>query len=364
MPDSQFTTRVLTAVDDDWSAAIADLDAGGIPVPLPSRPEWNRDIGSGSAVLVTADDRQGRCRAALALQIEPTRALPGHVLARAHRLGASLVGDAGDAVLERLREFAAGHPRLLRVNLEFVLRTPQEHARVAGTLGRLGFTRAAAPRYYEQTLVIDLTRSEEALLGAFSSTTRYDLRHWSRLPVELRLIREPDLAGRLDDISRETMARTNGPYVPQDWKRRIALGNELPERSRLAGMFRAGGSDPDALLAYAWGCSHGDYAHYDDAGSTRVEGKRIPLISPLLWDLIRWAKSGGCTWFDMGGTLPESVAGDDPRQGIDKFKRCFSKEVVAVGSEWVYEPHPGRARLAAGVRAIGSQLLRGRSRPG
>jgi hypothetical protein len=363
MQDDLFTTRVLTTVDDAWSAAIADLDASGTPVPLPSRPEWIRCIGGGSQVLVTADDRKGRCRAALALEIEPTRTLPGHLLARAHRLGTSLVGYAGEAVLSRLQKFAASKPRLLRVNLEFDLRTPEEHVRIAGMLRRLGFTPATTPRFYRQTLMIDLTRSEEALLESFSSTTRYELRHWSRLPVEIRPIRELDLADRLDDISRETMARTNGPYMPHDWKQRITLSNQLPDRSRLTGMFRAGRRDPDALLAYAWACSHGDHAHYDDAGSTRMHDLKIPMMSPLLWDLILWAKSGGCKWFDLGGTLAESATEEDSRLGIEKFKRRFSKVVVTVGNEWVLVPHPRRARLAARLHAVGSGLFRYSSRP-
>jgi hypothetical protein len=137
---------------------------------------------------------------------------------------------------------------------------------------------------------------------------------------------------------------------------RIALCEQLPAKSRLVGLFRAGRDDPDALLSYAWGCAHGDHAHYDDAGSTRVDDIKVPMTSPLLWDLIQWAKRGRCRWFDMGGTLPEPASNDDPRAGIDRFKRRFSKEVTKVGAEWVLVPRPGRARLAASLRNIGSNL--------
>jgi hypothetical protein len=363
MEDDLLTTRVLTAVGDAWSAAIDDLDASGTPVALPSRPEWMRRIGSGSPVLIAADDRQGRCQTALALEIEPTRALPGHVIARAHHLGASLVGKAGDAVFGRLQRFAANNPRLLQVNLEFVLFTPEERSRVESTLGRLGFRRVTAPRNYQDTLVITLTRNEESLLGSFSSITRRELRQLSQRPVALRPIREAKYANRLNDIAHETLARTGGRYVPRDWAQRIALCEQLPAQSRLVGLFRAGRDDPDALLAYAWGCAHGDHAHYDDAGSTRTEDIKVSMMYPLMWDLVQWAKHAGCRWFDMGGALPESATGDDPRAGIDGFKRRFSKEVVTVGSEWVLEPHPSRARLAAGIRAMGSNLPWRRNRP-
>ncbi len=363
MQDDLFTTHVLTDVDDAWSAAIADLDASGIPVPLPSRPEWIRCIGSGSHhVLVTAEDRRGRCRAALALEIAPTRALPGHLIARAHRVGVSTVGIAGDAVLTRLREYAASNSRLLQVNLEFILRTNEQHARIASTLQRLGFRPESAPRHYQESLVIALNRNESEMLKSFSSTTRTELRQWPKRPVDLRPIRQTKYVNRLNDITQETWARTSGRYVPRDWAQRIALCDQLPSKARLVGLFRAERDDPDALLAYAWGCAHGDHANYEDAGSTRVTDINVSLISPLLWDLIVWAKDQHCAWFDMGGTLPDSARQDDPRAGIDRFKRRFSKEAVMVGSEWVYEPHPVRTRLAAGVRAIGSHLFRERTR--
>lgn len=358
MQDDLFTTRVLTALDDAWSAAITDLDASGTPVPLPSRPEWIRCIGSGSHVLITADDRQGKCRAALALEITPTRALPGHLLARAHRAGACMVGSAGDAVLTRLREYAASSSRILQVNLEFVLRANEQHARVASTLRRLGFRPESAPRYYEESLVIALNRNENEILRSFSSTTRNELRQWSKRPVDLRPIRDARYVNRLNDITQETWSRTNGRYVRRAWEQRIALCNQLPRQARLVGLFRAGRDDSDALLAYAWGCAHGDHAHYDDAGSTRVTDINVSLISPLLWDLIRWAKDQECGWFDMGGTLPESAGRDDPRAGIDRFKRRFSKDITRIGSEWILEPHPIRASLAATVRTFGRGSFR------
>mgnify|MGYP001186336072 CR=1 FL=1 len=363
MQDDLFTTRVLTIVDDSWSAAMADLDGSGTPVPLPSRPEWIRCIASGSHILIVADDRKGQCLAALALQIEPTRALPGHVLARAHRLGGSLVGDAGDAVLARLRDFADRSPRLLRVNLEFILRTPEEHARLGDTLVRLGFHRTTAPRNYKETLIVDLTDTEDAMLGSFSSTTRRELRRWPQCPVSLRPIRNPAYADRLNDVARKTFSRTNGQYVPRDWEQRIALCEQLPAQSHLVGLFRAGRDEPNALLAYAWGCAHGDHAHYEDAGSTRADDINVSMMYPLMWELIKWAKRNGCRWFDLGGALPQSATDDDPRAGIDGFKRRFSKEIVTVGSEWVYEPHPVRARFAADIRTIGNHLFRGLSRP-
>ena len=197
-----------------------------------------------------ADSATGQCRAAIALELQPTRALPGHVVARGHRLGASLVGPAGDAVFERLRTLASKEPRLLRVNLEFSLLNPEDHRRVGATLQRLGFSRATTTRNYRSTLVVALESNEEALLAGFSATARRDLRQWSQRPVELRPVTDPGLAGRLD-AARETFSRTGGLWQARRWKERMELCAKLPDRSRLIGLFRSDRDDDEGLIAYA-----------------------------------------------------------------------------------------------------------------
>jgi hypothetical protein len=271
--------------------------------------------------------------------------MPGHKLLRVLRAGAPLAGSAGEALIRGIRDVAQREPRVLRVNIEVVLRTPEEHALVASRMRAAGFREAARMRHYRDTLVIPLAGSEADLLASFSSTTRRDLRGWAERPVEMRPITDARYADRLNALARETFGRTGGAFAPRPWDARIALCRELPHVSRLVGLFRGGREDPDALLAYAWGCAHGDHAHYDDAGSTRVDDIKVSMMYPLMWDLIRWAKAQGCTWFDMGGAVPAD-ARDDPRVGISDFKRRFSKEMVAVGAEWEFEPHPARAAVA------------------
>jgi hypothetical protein len=356
MEAEPFTTRVIASPDESWAQAIANLDMAGMPVPLTCRPEFATSACSQPMTLVAAYDAAGRCRAALGLEVGLTRALPGHRLARSHHLGSVLASDAGAAVLARLRELAAQDKRMLRVNLEFILRSADEQRRVAAVLAHLGFRRVEQPRNYRDTLVIDLAGTEQTLLGSFSATTRRELRQWSQRPVELRAIEDARYSARLNAISRETLARTGGRFEPRPWAERIQLGKALPAHSRLVGLFRAGHDDPQALLAYAWGCVHGDYAEYDDAGSTRVEDIKVSMMYPLMWDLICWAQRSGCRWFNMGGSLSETVPGDDPRAGIDGFKRRFSKQVERVGDEWVLEPHPLRARAAAAVRTLGERF--------
>lgn len=356
MPEPAFTTRVTRAGDAAWATLESEVLRGRHPLPLPARAAWHREHGE-DARLVTAHDASGAAVGAVAVEVAPARALPGHKLLRALHTGAALSGPAGAALALGLRKLARTEPRVLRVNVELVLRTPEEHAVVASRLSAVGFTRVARIRHYTHTLVVDLAGTEDEILASFSQTTRRDLRAWSERPVEMRPISDARYADRLNALARETFARTGGVWHPRPWPARIALCAAEPNASRLVGLFRAGRDDPDALLAYAWGCNHGDHVHYDDAGSTRVDDIKVSMMYPLMWDLIRWAKQQGCAWFDMGGAI-EAGATDDPRAGISDFKRRFSKVMVEVGAEWEYEPHPARAALARLTRAALSRLRR------
>lgn len=351
--------RLHRAPDREWASAIAQLDAAGVPVPLPARPEWARHLVDADAQLLAAYDTSQRCLGVLAVEVRVSRALPGHRLYRVDRGGSALVGPVGNALFAELRRLVQRDSRALQLDIELVLRSAAEHEAVGVTLASMGFQRKAQPRYYRTTLVADLTGTVDDLFASFSTKTRRDLRASERQPVELRALTDPRYADRITALSRETMARTGGTFTPRPWAQRLRLSGDLPERSRIVGLFRSGHDDPDGLLAFAWACHHGDFAHYEMAGSTRAKDIKVSLNYPLLWDLMRWAQAGGAAWFDLGGVTPGSANSDDPLGGISDFKRWFSKVEVDVGEDWMLEPHPARARLADLARRVGRMVGRG-----
>lgn len=139
--------------------------------------------------------------------------------------------------------------------------------------------------------------------------------------------------------------RTGGIYKPINWRRVIELSRRYPDRSRLVGTFVANSNSSDALLAFAWDCHHGEYAHYEAGGSLRQPGINTPLSYALLWDLIYWAQVNKASWFGLGGISSGDHA-TDRLAGITEMKRYFSRVEARVGEEWVYNPFPQRARFA------------------
>ncbi len=94
--------------------------------------------------------------------------------------------------------------------------------------------------------------------------------------------------------------------------------------------------------AFGWACNNGDHVEYFAAG-TRRSDDGIPWGYLAAWEIIRWAKSTGAEWFDMGGVTPEGE--NQTFEGVSRFKRYFSREVVEVGAEWAFERAPVRAAI-------------------
>jgi hypothetical protein len=347
-----WTPILLRSPGEDWERIERQLDADGVPFPLPSRAAWARHLGNRQAWLIAAQDANGRFGAALAVEIQGTRALPGHYLWRAHHIGRGLVGDAGEAVLQAVRDIARATPRVLGVNLEFILRDAAEHEQVGKTLRRLGFRHVPLGRNYSDTIAVSLEGTEDEILAGFSWSTRRTLKQWSRQGFELRPITDPGFAQRLNAIAHETFVRTGGAWEPRDWPARMRLSEAEPAHSRLVGFFRAGRDDPESLLGFAWACAHGDFAHYDDGGSARAPDIGFTLACPLLWDLMRWARASGCKWFDMGGVTAQGQDAAGTLKGIEEFKLRFSKTRIRAGAEWQLDSRPRLRRLAERIRQV------------
>jgi lipid II:glycine glycyltransferase (peptidoglycan interpeptide bridge formation enzyme) len=216
-------------------------------------------------------------------------------------------------------------------------------------------------RSYARTLTADLRLSDEAHLAELSGNTRRHVRAVEKRPVVLRPVDDDRLGPRLNALLGETLERTGGAFHSEDWGWKIALSRAAPEQSRLIGLFRTDREGPEGLLAFAWGCCHGDYGHYDAAGSTRRSDLKMSFSYALMWDLMCWARHQGASWWDFGGITEGNLGSDDPVGGISDFKRHFSGTVQRVGERWVLEPSPIRSGLARGVAAIASVIRQARS---
>jgi len=325
-----------------WEAAAA---ANGVPLALSDLERWHT-MGLGPrSTLCVIHDRQEKLVGGFAVHRWPSRVLSGHCILRLERLGESIPSGAEPAAAGAVLALARRTPRVLRAVAELHDRDAARRARIAAALRATGFYCKGEVRTYERTLAIDLQRDDKALLGSFSAPARQRIRLAERSPLSVITIEDDTLIPQLEQIHRETYARTGEKAPAQPWNRLVAAAREAPDRLHIFGVMLTG-AGTGRLVAFARALRHGTFVVYDAAGSTRLADRRIPLTYPAMWALIRWARDTGAKWLDLGGvTGGSSESNNDPLAGISEFKRKFGGEDVVVAEDWHFDAAPLRERL-------------------
>jgi hypothetical protein len=356
---TDFEVEVWKHPCPDSAAFEAGMLDSGAAIPLAHRQGWVEASTGAPCWYVGVVDRRDETTHGFAVGCGRSRALPGHLILDATRVGSWGRVAAVAAGLEGLVAAARDHGRVLRLRVGLFSRDEGRRAELAEGLRAMSFTRSEFPRSYPETVVIDLEDDEETLFAGLHRKARRSIRTAGRRPVAVSPVDSPDMIPRLEELLRETMARTGGDVLPVNFRSILATCEGDPSLACIIGLFDTRKSGPDALVAYAVGLRQGDHVEYATAASTRSTDLRMPLAYVLMWDLIVWARSIGSAWFDLGGITAGSHADDsDPTGGISDFKRYFSPDHVTVGAEWILEPHPTRAawarftsRLVQAVRA-------------
>lgn len=329
----------------------------GIPLALPHRISWDPVAQAQQSWLIVAKTQQGEARAACVARAFPSRALPFHRVLRVERLTAP-AGAPVAAVLWGVRALSQRVSRVIRVHVELFDPMGSGLDEAVAAAEAVGFERWNTPRIYGRTVTLDLRADEDVIFSGLHATGRRHVRAVERHPVEVRAIEAGFPPGVLDALLRETLDRTGGVPPSHPWARILELSEQHPELSRVVGLFRTDLAGPGSLLSFAWGCHHGDHAHYATAASTRRTDLRLPMMYPLAWDMILWARRHGATTFDFGGITAGRAGGEDRLGGISDFKRRFTDRVVEAGAECVFEPSPRRARAAVLASSLVQRVLR------
>lgn len=343
---SSISASVVPTLTDRVVAAERELDAARFAIPLPSRVEWARYLGNAQHHTAVAHGASGSVEAMIGVSLTRTRALPLHRIARVEACGEAYATAAGRELLVAVADFARRESRILRVVVEVESRDDGAREVLTGFLREAGYQRIASERVSERTLAIDLRPTEEAMFAALSRRGRQNIRLATKQGLETAVLDDPRYGDRMNALLVDAMARTGAASEAVDWNAIFSLSRALPHRSRVSGVFRGASRDVAALVGYAWALHHGDRVEYNTGASDRLPGESLPILYPALWDLVLWGKRSGGTWFDLGGVSPGDLGSGDALGGISHFKRGFSKVEVALGEEWVFTPHPLRARVA------------------
>ena len=340
---AQNSTEEVVSSGLRWRQIEQEWKAQGARIPLSHSLAWAEDGPDGKHLLLVVR-KGGWLLGGVAVRVQPSRALPGHVFLKVNHFGGTLEQDAVEPILCALARLARENPRVLRASVRVFSR--DSRSQIAAVLRRCGYRQPKHALSYRHTLTIDLSHDEQTIFRGLHKTARKNLRQAWQASAQATTLIDARYAARLAQLESASMARTGRSGASLEWGTILRLSELHPEASRICGVFLPqDGTSPEALVAFAWGTMQGDHGTYSAAGTLRIPHSKVPLSYPLLWDLMIWSKSQGASWFDVGGVTLEDTPGDR-LQGISKFKRYFSQTMEEVGEEWILEPHPIRASVA------------------
>lgn len=192
----------------------------------------------------------------------------------------------------------------------------------AQRLKSLNLRPASRPFFYQDTFLIDLTKSETELLALMKPKTRYNLKLSQRHGVKVNEDNSDQVFNEYLRLLKETTQRQGffahtEKYHQQMWQtlRPAGLARLLKAEYRgqtLAVWILFKWQD---ILYYPYGASSDWYRH-------------LMANNLLMWQAIRLGKKLGCQTFDLWGCLGEKPNPKHPWYGFHRFKEGYGGQLV------------------------------------
>lgn len=187
--------------------------------------------------------------------------------------------------------------------------------------------------------MIDLQGEEEQVLARMKQKTRYNIRLAQKKGVVVRPTSDVEAFHQLLAV---TAARDGfAAHSLEYYRRAYALFHPLDQCELLQA--EVDGTPVAALMVFC----HGPRAWYFYGASSDLHRERMPTYL-LQWEAMRWARSQGCTHYDLWG-VPDRDEADleagfettsGGLWGVYRFKRGFGGRLVRSAGPWdrVYQP--------------------------
>jgi lipid II:glycine glycyltransferase (peptidoglycan interpeptide bridge formation enzyme) len=195
--------------------------------------------------------------------------------------------------------------------------------------GQLKIVKSVQPK---QTLLLDLSLSEEGLLSQMHEKTRYNIRLARRKGVEVRLINlnAKDEFEKFWDLLKKTAERNKFKLHPKEYYQKMLeilgkedFGQERREEMRVRLYLAYYQDKPIAGAIVGYFGETATYLH----GASSYQDRALMAPCLLHWEIIRQAKKEGYKFYDFWGI-------DEKRwPGLTRFKKGFGgQEVIYPGA--------------------------------
>ncbi|MCL2002238.1 peptidoglycan bridge formation glycyltransferase FemA/FemB family protein [Candidatus Saccharibacteria bacterium] len=189
----------------------------------------------------------------------------------------------------------------------------------------VGFKPAVRHLSAENTVILDLAKSEDSLLAEMRKQTRYEIRHLDRHPcltVERMLASDNASIQAWDDFANlqvETAKRQG--FVAPSHSELLNLREAFWDKAVLYIAKHNGEPIAYAIVII----SHGEADYFEAASSEAA--RNIPAAYALQWQIIRDLKAGDVKYYNLYGIAPEGET-NHRYSKLTTFKRGFGGEVV------------------------------------
>jgi peptidoglycan pentaglycine glycine transferase (the first glycine) len=211
----------------------------------------------------------------------------------------------------------------------------------AGLLGSRGWRFSDDQIQFRNTLLLDLTRSEDELLASMKQKTRYNVRLAKRRGVAIRhgTIADTDTFYHLytQTAQRDGFAIRPFDYYRDAWGTFLEAGLAYLLLAEVEGEAVAG------LVLFTLGAT----AWYMYGASSNRHRKLMPNYL-LQWEAIRRAKAAGCTLYDLWGA-PDNLDESDPMWGVVRFKLGLGGQLARGLGAWDFPSNRTGYRLYAEI---------------
>lgn len=214
------------------------------------------------------------------------------------------------------------------------------------SLPPIGFIASRHKIQPKRTILIDLSPTEDDILAAMKQKTRYNIRLAFKKGVEVVKSVRIDVFYKLME---ETAQRDGFGIHAENYYQRAY---ELFHPQGNCELFLA--VHEGDILAGVMVFAYGDTAWYFYGASSNRKRNLMPTYA-LHWEVIKWAKSKGCLWYDLWGVPDEDQEvlesqfseRSDGLWGVYRFKRGFGGELKRSLGPWdrVYKPRLYRLYL-------------------
>lgn len=312
-----------------WNAFVASQPAGN----LLQTAQWGQlksEFGWGWD-LVTVGDPEAPDAGAVVLY----RKLPLRFGTIAYIPRGPLVRWSNASLVEALFEKVRTVVRRRRAWACWVEPEAPDGTSATDALARNGYTASSRTIQPRSTILVDLTPSEDDILMAMKSKTRYNIRLAKRKDVTVRF-GDLDDADIFYDLIVETGERNEfGVHNASYYRRALELFGPQDQVALVLAEYE--GEPLAGVLVFAVGKK----AWYIAGASSNRHRNRMPAYA-VQWAAMQWAKQRGCEVYDLWGIpdAPEEQLEDeftersDGLWGVYRFKRGFGGDVTRYVGLW------------------------------